>query len=123
MMSSGDSVAKLICSSLKSVSVCNNEMNFDCEVYDVVMSLLWGKRGTKGTGSVFRPNRTQDTQAGKRITEDKSRTARKTDLCDFKECGETVASFLDVSPAWFYFTSLCFQCSKKDHKHVSFELL
>lgn len=56
-------------------------MNFDHEVYDVVMSLLWGKWGAKGTGGVFLPNRTQETQAGKRIAEDKSRVA-KTDICD-----------------------------------------
>lgn len=45
-----DSVAKLICSNLKSVSVCNNEKNFDPEVYDVVMSSPRGNEGPKVLG-------------------------------------------------------------------------
>lgn len=45
-----DSVAKLICSNSKSVSVCNNEKNFDPEVYDVVMSSLRGNEGPKVLG-------------------------------------------------------------------------
>ena len=45
-----DSVAKLICSHLKSVSVCNNEKNFDPEVYDVVISSLRGNEGPKVLG-------------------------------------------------------------------------
>lgn len=53
-------------------------------MYDVATSSVWGKPETKGSGSVFLRNRTQDAHSGKRAIEAKSlvllREHRKTDL-------------------------------------------
>ena len=95
-----DSVVKLNRSNSKRVSVCNNETNFDLKsMYDVATSWLWGKPETKGSGSVFLRNRTQDAHSGKRAIEAKSRVPtvveENTERLIFrtpKEGGETVAS-------------------------------